>query len=97
MHINIYKNQQSSRAILHTHPLNVILATHRFGNFLEKIDVYEKDLFLEKLGFVEPFSPGSIELAQAVGKVSRTRQFIVLKKTWANCSWKRSKRVFVLV
>ena len=80
MHINIYKNQSRARAILHTHPLNVILASDRFDNFLEKIDVFEKEIFLEKIGFVDPIKPGSIELADAVGKISIKKQMIVLKK-----------------
>lgn len=80
MHINIYKNQSKARAILHTHPLNIIMASEKFNNFLEKIEVFEKEIFLEKIGFVEPLKPGSLELAQAVGKLSVKKQLIVLKK-----------------
>ncbi len=96
MHLGIYKKQSLAKAILHTHPKNIILAVERMENFLEKINLFEREIFMEKLSIVRPLLPGSEELAKEVASASSKKQIIVLKRHGLVCWGKDLKECLSL-
>lgn len=94
MHLEIYKKQKDALAIIHSHPTHLLLAIDKNENFLKAIDLFEADFLLEKLGIVPNYLPGSAELAEAVGEISKTKQIIVLKKHGLVCWGKDLKDAF---
>jgi L-fuculose-phosphate aldolase len=85
MHYKIYMQQKKAKAILHSHPLHVILAVKNKEDFLKALDVYEADIFMEKVGVVEPLEPGSDKLAEAVSDLCEQKQLIILKNHGLVC------------
>ncbi len=85
MHLEIYKNQAKAKAVIHTHPTYLILVIEQDEDFLDKLDLFEADYFKKSFGIVDEYRPGSMELAKAVGEMSKRKQIIVLKKHGLVC------------
>ncbi len=85
MHYEIYMNRKDVRAILHTHPPYLLAAIKSSNNFLQHINVYESEIFLPRIGLVEPLIPGSEELASAVARVACSKDIVFLKNHGLVC------------
>ncbi len=79
MHLEIYKNNPGVEAIIHTHPPHLIAAVSKDESFIEKLGIFEAEIFKRQLAIVPPLPPGTRELARETGKVSRGRNLIILK------------------
>jgi len=79
MHVEIYKKNPKVRAIVHTHPPYLLAAVAKDESFLERLRVFETEIFKQEIGMVEPISPGTRELAMATGEIAKTKSLIILK------------------
>ncbi|MDK2922297.1 MAG: L-fuculose-phosphate aldolase [Desulfonauticus sp.] len=79
MHLFLYKKQPKARAILHTHPpyLNLLLLK---GYDLLELPFFEMDLFKNKIAYLPPFKPGSLDLARVVARAGEKYSIICLQK-----------------
>jgi L-fuculose-phosphate aldolase len=77
MHLEIYQNRPDVNAVIHAHPVySTIFAVT--GNILDEKLLTETEQTLGKIGYVSYYRPGSIELANAVGKASKTSNTMIL-------------------
>jgi L-fuculose-phosphate aldolase len=85
MHQEIYAHQPQAQAILHSHPpyLIALSMSHR-DNFL-RLPLFESDIFKKMMVSVPALTPGTKELAQAVGQVSEQAQAIFLERHGLVC------------
>ncbi len=67
LHMEIYKRDESARAIVHAHP-PWTLAMDMAGRQIDASLLAEAALFLKNIPVVKYYPPGTAELAEAVGK-----------------------------
>lgn len=79
MHLFLYKAQPQAKAILHTHPLYLNLLLLKEYDIL-KLPFFEMNLFKDRLVYLPPLKPGSLELAQEVAKAGKKYSILCLKK-----------------
>lgn len=85
MHLAVYAKQPRARAILHTHPPNLLALWLKNQEKLIQLPLYELSLFLPRLTRVGPLAPGSIELARATGEAARGHEAIFLENHGLVC------------
>lgn len=77
MHLAIYKNRPDIKAIIHAHPLySTVFAVN--GKKLDVKLLTETEETLGEIGYVGYLKPGSLDLANAVGKKSVKSNAIIL-------------------
>ncbi|WP_423792671.1 L-fuculose phosphate aldolase [Methanocaldococcus indicus] len=93
MHLEIYRNKKNINAIIHTHSL--------ISTFLSIINkdiellTPEGKIFLKKIGYVDYYPAGSLELAKAVSK--KDEEVLILKNHGVVCLGKDLKEAYVKV
>lgn len=90
MHLEIYRQQPSARAILHAHPAALTALGVRMPekSLFERLNlpVFECEVLREKVATVPAYAPGTTEVAHAVGEAARAKQVIWLEKHGL-CVW----------
>lgn len=71
VHLEIYRNQPQTKAIVHTHPPKLLALSLRGEGPLLDLTLFEGRVFADKLTRVPAHRPGTAELAQAVGLACR--------------------------
>ncbi|GAU07674.1 tRNA (N6-threonylcarbamoyladenosine(37)-N6)-methyltransferase TrmO [Desulfoplanes formicivorans] len=80
VHLSIYDHQPRASAIVHTHPPHLLalsLSCHT-GSLLD-LPLFEGKVFADRLTTVPALAPGTTELGQAVGHVSRAHSCIFME------------------
>jgi L-fuculose-phosphate aldolase len=70
MHLEIYKNRDDVKAIIHSHPPYSVAICISETDFLNGI-LPETTIYLGRIGFVKYIKPGTIELAKSVSESLR--------------------------
>ncbi len=80
MHLAIYRNRPGAKAIVHTHPPQILaLQLQGKEGELFSLPLYEAGLFSRQLDTVPSIPPGSEELAREAGKKSKKGKYLILK------------------
>ena len=84
MHLEIYRQQPSAKVILHTHPAHLLGLGVRLPDLTMQgrlsMPLFEGGRWSNLVGNVDAFTPGSRDLAVAVGEAAKTRQAIWMEK-----------------
>lgn len=78
VHLEIYRRVPGARAVLHTHPPNLLALDVRTGGVDLALPLFEADFYKQKLAALPPMQPGTPELGQAVGQAATTRQAVFM-------------------
>jgi L-fuculose-phosphate aldolase len=78
VHLEIYRNQPRARAIVHTHPPQLLALSLRGGDPLLDLPLFEGRAFASRLTRVPTQPPGTPELGQAVGRASRNFEAVFM-------------------
>jgi L-fuculose-phosphate aldolase len=78
VHLEIYRNQPSALAIVHTHPPKLIAMSLRGKGPLLTLPLYEGQVFAAKLTRIPSEIPGTPELGRAAGQAARYFQAVFM-------------------
>lgn len=86
MHRQIYKNQPEAKAVAHTHPISTLTLDGILkDSILKSVDLFEAEALRSQLSSVPGHTPGSEELATAVGLGAREHKCIILRSHGLTC------------
>jgi L-fuculose-phosphate aldolase len=80
MHLEIYHRQSQAKAILHTHPPHLLACWAQKTNPLFTLDLFEASKALHGLSIVPAMEPGTLDLAQTVGKAAADHRTVFLER-----------------
>jgi L-fuculose-phosphate aldolase len=79
VHLEIYRRVPEARAVLHTHPPNLLALDVRTANPSPDLPLYEAAVYTQKLAVLPPMQPGTPELGQAVGQAAASHQAVFMR------------------
>ncbi|MCF8029846.1 MAG: TrmO family methyltransferase [Desulfohalobiaceae bacterium] len=78
LHAEVYRNQSAAGAVVHTHPPTLLALSLSNSVWRLDPDLYEATGLADKMASIPAMEPGSLELAQAVGKMAREKQAVFM-------------------
>jgi len=77
MHLEIYRKNSSAFAVVHSHPVYVLLL-NLVGFTFKNFSLYEAQVFFKEIKIIPPLPPGSFELWNKVSEESLFSKVLVL-------------------
>lgn len=78
VHLEIYRRVPQARAVVHTHPPNLLALNVKTGGVALDLPLYEAGFYKAKLTALPPMQPGTTELGQAVGQAATTHEAVFM-------------------
>ncbi len=78
VHLEIYRNAPEARAVVHTHPPNLLALSVREGGIDLNLPLFEAEFYRAKLTALPPMQPGTEDLGRAVGLAAREHEAVFL-------------------
>lgn len=93
LHLNLYKLNKEIKAIIHSHPIYLLLIANQR---LSKEFYLGTGLKKKEISLLPYYEPGSLELAKQIEKVGKNKKLIILKNHGIIVLGKNLKEAFFL-